>query len=67
MSALAPFDNDLHGSNIADVPILVRHGAEDDNVPVYHSRVFAAVIDAWAGNESMVKCDQLRSGLRTVL
>jgi predicted esterase len=56
MSALAPFDNDLHASNIANVPILVRHGAEDDNVPVYHSRVFRAVIDAWVRNQSTVEC-----------
>jgi predicted esterase len=57
MSALTPFDNDVHASNVADIPILVRHGTDDDNVPIYHSRVLTAIVNAWARNQSMIEYD----------
>ncbi len=46
-SSLTPYDNDLYASNLARLPVLAVHGEEDDNVPVYHSRVHTALVDAW--------------------
>ncbi|KIR74352.1 hypothetical protein I310_01959 [Cryptococcus deuterogattii CA1014] len=55
-SSLAPYHNDLHSSNLSDIPILAVHGADDDNVPARHSRAHAALISSWAGEkDSMVK------------
>lgn len=46
-SALTPYDDDLYASNLARLPVLAVHGEEDDNVPVYHSRVHTDLIDTW--------------------
>ncbi|WVQ72559.1 hypothetical protein IAR50_002116 [Cryptococcus sp. DSM 104548] len=48
-SSLTPYNNDLYASNLAGIPILAVHGAEDDNVPPRHSRAHAALISSWAG------------------
>ncbi|OWZ69635.1 hypothetical protein AYX14_04968 [Cryptococcus neoformans] len=51
LSSLAPYHNDLHSSNLSDIPILAIHGADDDNVPPRHSRAHAALVSSWAGEK----------------
>ncbi|ORY88575.1 hypothetical protein BCR35DRAFT_276583, partial [Leucosporidium creatinivorum] len=54
-AGLSPFDEDLYASNLVGILILNRHGAEDDNVPVQHSRQLVSIIDEWSrGNSSTI-------------
>ncbi|KAK4694170.1 hypothetical protein P7C70_g8782, partial [Phenoliferia sp. Uapishka_3] len=53
-SSLSQFDNDLHASNLAGLPILSRHGGDDDNVAVQHSRQLVGIVERWAGNASAI-------------
>lgn len=53
-ASLAPYNNDLYASNLASVPVLAVHGADDDNVPPRHGRCHAAIVAAWA-SEANVK------------
>ncbi|WVW83889.1 hypothetical protein I302_105911 [Kwoniella bestiolae CBS 10118] len=50
-SSLSPYNNDLYLSNLVDIPILVIHGAEDDNVPPRHSRSYLSMLSSWAGEQ----------------
>jgi hypothetical protein len=59
-SALTPYDNDLHASNLAHIPVLAVHGSEDDNVPPRHSRLHVALISAWEGDQRDVKMVEVR-------
>ena len=54
-SSLTPYNNDLHASNLAHIPVLAVHGADDGNVPPRHGRSHVALIDAWEGNQRDVK------------
>jgi hypothetical protein len=54
-SALTPYNNDLHLSNLANIPALAIHGSVDTNVPPQHSRSYAALIDAWTGDKDSVQ------------
>ncbi|KAI5480162.1 UDP-galactose transporter [Pseudohyphozyma bogoriensis] len=47
-AGLSSFDNDLHASNLAGKAILSRHGGDDDNVPVQHSRELVSAVEAWS-------------------
>lgn len=49
-SSLTPYDNDLHASNLVDMPILAIHGSDDDNVTPRHSRAHIASVASWAGS-----------------
>lgn len=46
-SSRSVFANDLHSSNLAGMPILIKYGAEDDNVPPWHSRAMATLLKQW--------------------
>lgn len=52
MASLASFDNDLYTSNIAHMPIMIRHGADDDDVPAYHAKEMLRAVDHWADGHS---------------
>ncbi|RMZ80312.1 hypothetical protein DV738_g2889, partial [Chaetothyriales sp. CBS 135597] len=41
--ALSSFKHELFLDNLQRVPILIQHGTEDDNVPVYHARLMATL------------------------
>ncbi|OCF36867.1 hypothetical protein I316_01464 [Kwoniella heveanensis BCC8398] len=51
-SSLAPYNNDLYLSNLVDIPILIIHGSEDDNVPPRHSKAYVNLISSWAGKQA---------------
>lgn len=55
MSSLTPYNNDLHASNLAGIPVLAIHGAEDGNVPPKHSRAHVGIIASWEGEKNQVK------------
>ncbi|KAF8876046.1 hypothetical protein CPB84DRAFT_1838726 [Gymnopilus junonius] len=46
-AAQTPDDNDLHLSNLIDMPILAIHGGDDENVPTWHTREATAALKAW--------------------
>lgn len=46
-SALSVFCNDLHASNLVGMPLLVKYGAADDNVPPWHSRAMKNLLCHW--------------------
>ncbi|OCF74661.1 hypothetical protein I204_05041 [Kwoniella mangroviensis CBS 8886] len=50
-SSLSPFNNDLYLSNLVNIPILVIHGSDDDNVPPRHSRSYLSILSSWAGKQ----------------
>ncbi|KAI2361561.1 hypothetical protein LOY93_006091 [Ophidiomyces ophidiicola] len=45
--ARRPFKHELLTENFSGIPILQQHGANDDNVPVYHSRLMHQL--SWEG------------------
>ncbi|KAF9001962.1 hypothetical protein BDQ17DRAFT_1281013 [Cyathus striatus] len=47
-SSLTPDDNDIHLSNLANIPILAIHGGNDENVPTWHSREALSLIEQWS-------------------
>ncbi|RMZ86986.1 hypothetical protein DV736_g5787, partial [Chaetothyriales sp. CBS 134916] len=47
--ALSSFRHELFLDNLQRVPILIQHGSEDDNVPVYHARLMTTL----AGQRSL--------------
>ncbi|PWN23594.1 hypothetical protein BCV69DRAFT_279525 [Microstroma glucosiphilum] len=53
-AALNDYRNDMHASNLVGMPLLVKYGVEDDNVPPWHSRAMVSLIDDWNA-ESAVK------------
>ncbi|CAO1627392.1 unnamed protein product [Parajaminaea phylloscopi] len=46
-SARSVFANDLHASNLAGLPLLIKYGARDDNVPPWQSRAMATLLGQW--------------------
>jgi predicted peptidase len=46
-SSLNAFENDLFASNLAGLPFLIKHGSDDDNVPLWHSKEMATLITTW--------------------
>ncbi|CAG8556557.1 9213_t:CDS:10, partial [Ambispora gerdemannii] len=45
-------NNDLYTSNLTGIPILVRTGSEDDNVPPIHSRSLVRLVDEHSHNNN---------------
>ncbi|KAF8163069.1 Alpha/Beta hydrolase protein, partial [Crassisporium funariophilum] len=58
-SSLTPDDNDLHISNLVDIPILAVHGGADENVPVWHTREAVNVLKTWYPSAN-VRCVRFR-------
>ncbi|TFK42788.1 hypothetical protein BDQ12DRAFT_293178 [Crucibulum laeve] len=52
-SSLTPDDNDVHLSNLADIPVLAVHGGIDGNVPVWHSRELVGIVKTWASHANI--------------
>ena len=46
-SAIAESDLDIYSSNLAGMPVLVRTGSLDENVPPFHSRRMVRLIRGW--------------------
>ena len=46
-SSLNAFDNDLFASNLAGLPLLIKYGRDDDNVPTWHSTEMASLVASW--------------------
>ncbi|KAG7452898.1 uncharacterized protein BT62DRAFT_989922 [Guyanagaster necrorhizus] len=46
-TSLTPDNNDLFLTNLVDTPVLAVHGGNDDNVPVWHSRESAGILENW--------------------
>ncbi|KAH8924862.1 alpha/beta-hydrolase [Atractiella rhizophila] len=59
LSSLLPYDNALHASNLYGVPVLHRHGDEDDNVPVFHGRVMKHLLQQWSHNVSLSQYEEV--------
>lgn len=46
-SARSPYANDLHGSNLAGMPVLIKYCADDNSVPPWHSRAMVTLLKHW--------------------
>lgn len=46
-AALNVYENNLHASNLAGLPLFLKHGSADDNVPTWHSREMYGLIQDW--------------------
>lgn len=46
-TSLTPDDNDLFLTNIVNKPVLVVHGGDDNNVPVWHGREHFSIVESW--------------------
>ncbi|KAK0448367.1 uncharacterized protein EV420DRAFT_1712427 [Desarmillaria tabescens] len=46
-TSLTPDNNDLFLTNLVDTPVLAIHGGNDNNVPVWHSREAAGILETW--------------------
>lgn len=44
---MTPDDNDLFMTNVVGKPVLVVHGGDDDNVPVWHGRESFGIVETW--------------------
>ncbi|KAG6832731.1 hypothetical protein H0H92_012303 [Tricholoma furcatifolium] len=54
-SSLTPDDNDLHLSNLVDVPILAIHGGNDSNVPPWHSREYISILKTLGAKNASIQ------------
>lgn len=58
-SARTVFANDVHLSNLVaakgPVPLTIKYGSEDDNVPPWHSREMGALLRTWASRSGLGK------------
>ncbi|KAG6874319.1 hypothetical protein C0995_001544 [Termitomyces sp. Mi166 len=54
-SSLTPDDNDLHLSNLVDIPVLAVHGGIDTNVPVWHSREYVSILKTWGAKDASIR------------
>ncbi|CAD6906247.1 unnamed protein product [Tilletia controversa] len=64
-SSLSPFENDLCASNLAGIPLLVKYGEKDTNVPTWHSRSMASLVTAW-NQYSLVRPSDFRDLVQVV-
>ncbi|KAE8271397.1 hypothetical protein A4X09_0g942 [Tilletia walkeri] len=64
-SSLSPFENDLSASNLAGIPLLVKYGERDTNVPTWHSRSMASLVTAW-NQYSLIEPSQFRDLVQVV-
>ncbi|KAJ3300309.1 hypothetical protein HK104_002128 [Borealophlyctis nickersoniae] len=58
-SSIAENDIDLYAANMAGVPILPRTGGADDNVPPFHTRRLARLVNEWNRNPSSTNISEI--------
>ena len=61
-SALQSFRHELLVDNFGNVPILLQHGSNDDNVPTFHSRRLHQLISQSRQNQSSYYVEQTGKG-----
>ncbi|KAH8551499.1 hypothetical protein BGW37DRAFT_520457 [Umbelopsis sp. PMI_123] len=57
-SSIAEYNNDLHASNLAGIPIHALIGGEDENVPPLHTRKYGRLANEYASNPEFVKISE---------
>ncbi|CAO3653058.1 unnamed protein product [Mucor hiemalis] len=58
-SSIAEFNNDLHLSNMVNIPTLPRVGTEDDNVPPLHTRKYVRILNGLLKNALAIKSSEV--------
>ncbi|EXX51824.1 hypothetical protein RirG_258240 [Rhizophagus irregularis DAOM 197198w] len=58
-SSLAEFNNDLYISNLVNIPILARVGANDNNVPPMHSRQMVRLVNEYSHNPLAINLSEV--------
>ena len=53
--AMSSFRHELFTENMADTPMMIQHGSDDDNVPPYHSRLMNSLFDEIGANVHYVE------------
>lgn len=56
-SSRTVFANDVHASNLVGLPLLIKYGQRDDNVPPWHSRAMKALLDQWSDRSDIARKD----------
>ncbi|CAO3675016.1 unnamed protein product [Umbelopsis ramanniana] len=57
-SSIAEYNNDLHASNLAGIPIHAVAGGDDDNVPPLHTRKYGRLVNEYAHDPEFVKISE---------
>ncbi|KAF7725436.1 hypothetical protein EC973_009610 [Apophysomyces ossiformis] len=57
--AIAEYNNDLHISNMAGIPVFPRMGGSDDNVPPIHTRKFNRLLNENANDANAVRLSEV--------
>ncbi|KAG2176323.1 hypothetical protein INT43_005557, partial [Umbelopsis isabellina] len=58
-SSIAEYNNDLHVSNLAGIPIHALMGGDDDNVPPLHTRKYARLANEYVADPEYVKVTEV--------
>lgn len=53
--AMSSFRHELLTENMVDVPVLVQHGSEDDNVPPFHARLMSSLLSEVGAQSDFVE------------
>eukprot|EP01111_Echinosteliopsis_oligospora_P017770 TRINITY_DN7825_c0_g1_i2.p1 TRINITY_DN7825_c0_g1~~TRINITY_DN7825_c0_g1_i2.p1 ORF type:complete len:706 (+),score=177.42 TRINITY_DN7825_c0_g1_i2:3-2120(+) len=48
--AISDYDDDFYTPHLVGIPLMIRMGSDDDNVPPYHLRRMARLVDELSGN-----------------
>lgn len=59
-AAVNPYENNLFASNLAGIPLLVKHGSADDNVPTWHSREMVGLVHDWNRDSQLTEAGLVR-------
>ncbi|KAI8642213.1 hypothetical protein BD408DRAFT_416979 [Parasitella parasitica] len=57
-SSIAEYNNDLHLSNMTNIPVLPRVGTEDDNVPPLHTRKYVRILNGHLKQPNTIKTSE---------
>jgi pimeloyl-ACP methyl ester carboxylesterase len=58
-ASVAEYDTDMYSPNLLGIPLLVRMGALDDNVPPFHLKRMARVVDQLSGHPNYVQISEV--------
>jgi len=58
-ASIAEYDVDYYAGHLVGLPLLVRMGGADDNVPPYHLRRMARIVDQLSANTKAVEISEI--------
>jgi hypothetical protein len=58
-ASISEYNTDFYSRHLVGIPLMVRMGSDDDNVPPYHLRRMARIVDELNGNPNTVKISEV--------